>query len=162
MSHLVTKPTKWSVRPLKTQDKPGHLPSLFRVFAMHCMGSYGPKVSSCRHWRFWSDWVDTQADLSLRWAHWPFCWFCHEVVHMLYNMGIWIYDTAHVVMLKYYSCWRLYENTVHYFSRNFIFASIVDFDGWGITARYFYIRKHEALQIVIFVNKSTITKSWNK
>ena len=48
------------------------------------------------------------------------------------------------------------------FRENFIFASIVDFDGWGITARYFYIRKHEALQIMIFMYKSTITKSWNK
>ena len=24
----------------------------------------------------WSDWADSQADLSLRWAHIPFCWFC--------------------------------------------------------------------------------------
>ena len=23
-----------------------------------------------------------QADLSLRWAHMPFCWFCHEVAHL--------------------------------------------------------------------------------
>ena len=22
--------------------------------------------------------MDAQADLSLRWAHMPFCWFCHE------------------------------------------------------------------------------------
>ena len=27
----------------------------------------------------WSDWVDAQVDLSLRWAHMPFCWFGHEV-----------------------------------------------------------------------------------
>ena len=26
----------------------------------------------------WSDWADAQADLSLRWAHMSFCWFCHE------------------------------------------------------------------------------------
>ena len=26
-----------------------------------------------------SDWVDAQADLSLSWAHMPFCWFCHPV-----------------------------------------------------------------------------------
>ena len=25
-----------------------------------------------------SDWADAQADLSLRWAQMPFCWFCHE------------------------------------------------------------------------------------
>ena len=29
-----------------------------------------------------SDWVDIQADLSLRWAHMPFCWFCHEAAHV--------------------------------------------------------------------------------
>ena len=32
--------------------------------------------------RLWSDWADAQADLSLRWAHMPFCWFCHEVVQI--------------------------------------------------------------------------------
>ena len=25
--------------------------------------------------------ADAQADLSLRWAHMPFCWFCHEAAH---------------------------------------------------------------------------------
>ena len=25
-----------------------------------------------------SDWADAKADLSLRWAHTPLCWFCHE------------------------------------------------------------------------------------
>ena len=30
----------------------------------------------------WSDWADAQADLSLRWAHMPLCWFCHEVAQM--------------------------------------------------------------------------------
>ena len=35
--------------------------------------------------RLWSDWADAQADLSLRWAHMPFCCFCHEVAHMATN-----------------------------------------------------------------------------
>ena len=30
----------------------------------------------------WSDWADAQADLSLRWAHKPFCWFCHEAAQL--------------------------------------------------------------------------------
>ena len=25
-----------------------------------------------------------QADLSLRWAHMPFCWFCHEAAHIIH------------------------------------------------------------------------------
>ena len=36
-------------------DQPGHLPSLIRVFAVRSMGSLGPKVSSCRQQRLWSD-----------------------------------------------------------------------------------------------------------
>ena len=30
----------------------------------------------------WSDWADSQADLSLRWAH-SFCWFCHGAAHFM-------------------------------------------------------------------------------
>ena len=26
--------------------------------------------------------ADAQADLSLRWTHMPFCWFCHEVAQL--------------------------------------------------------------------------------
>ena len=54
--------------------------SLIRVFAVRlkkvCVLCY--PLSAQR--RLWSDWVDTQADLSLRWAHMPFCWFCHEAL----------------------------------------------------------------------------------
>ena len=31
----------------------------------------------------WSDWVDAQANLSLRWMHWSFCWFCHAVPQII-------------------------------------------------------------------------------
>ena len=30
----------------------------------------------------WSDWVDAQADLSLRWAHKSFCLFCRASAHI--------------------------------------------------------------------------------
>ena len=33
--------------------------------------------------RLWSEWTDAQADLSLRWAHRSFCWFCHAVAHFI-------------------------------------------------------------------------------
>ena len=32
--------------------------------------------------RLLSDWADAQADLSLRWAHMSFCWFCHVAAQM--------------------------------------------------------------------------------
>ena len=34
----------------------------------------------------WLDWADAQADLSLRWAHRPFCWFCHAVAQMSFTL----------------------------------------------------------------------------
>ena len=49
---------------------------------MRSMGSWGPKLSSCRQWRFWSDWANARADLSLRWAHMPFCGFIHALAQM--------------------------------------------------------------------------------
>ena len=41
----------------------------------------GLKFSSCSQRILWSDWADAQADLSLRWARMPFCWFCHDAAH---------------------------------------------------------------------------------
>ena len=46
MSHLMTKPTKWCVRPAKTQISLGIFP-VWTVFAVRSMGSWGPNVSSC-------------------------------------------------------------------------------------------------------------------
>ena len=43
-------------------------------------------VITATHWAHsedWSDWVDAQADLSLRWAHKSFCWFRHETAQMI-------------------------------------------------------------------------------
>ena len=46
--------------PSEDADQPGHLPSLIRVLAVRLMGSWGPKLSSCRQRRLWSDWADAQ------------------------------------------------------------------------------------------------------
>ena len=48
LSRLMTKPTKWSVHPAKTQISLGIPSSLIRVFAECSVGSWGPNVSSCR------------------------------------------------------------------------------------------------------------------
>ena len=66
-----TKPTKWAVRPAKTRIKPRHPPSLIRVFAVPWKSS-GP----------YSEDVDAQADLSLRWAHISFCCFYHALAQV--------------------------------------------------------------------------------
>ena len=46
---------------------------------LHCALSGNPRshnASSCGQRKLWSDCADALADLSLRWAHMSFCWFC--------------------------------------------------------------------------------------
>ena len=82
MSRDTTKPTKWLVRPVKTQISLGVRP-VWSVFAV-CMKKHW--VLSCplsAQRMLWSGWADAQADLSLRCAHMPFCCFCHAPAQIL-------------------------------------------------------------------------------
>ena len=83
LSHLMTKmtnPTKWHMRPANTQISLGIRPVWSEFTVRMNLGSLAT------HWVYsedWSDWADAQADLSLRWAHRSFCWFCHEAAHFV-------------------------------------------------------------------------------
>ena len=85
LSRLVTKPTKWSVCPAKTQISLGIHPVWSESSQCTEEGSWGANVSSCRQQRLWSDWSDAQADLSFCWAHMSFCWLCHEAAHIIWD-----------------------------------------------------------------------------
>ena len=77
----VTKPTNWPVRPAKTQISLGIRP----VWSESLLwGQWVDKGPSFHHAdsEDWSDWVDAQADLSLRWARKPFCWFCQDAAQL--------------------------------------------------------------------------------
>ena len=78
------------MRPAKTQIRLGGfslgIRPVWSVFTVLSKGSLRPKLSSDGQRRLWSDWADAQADLSLRWAHTPFCWFCHEAAHIFHSM----------------------------------------------------------------------------
>ena len=50
-------------------------PSLIRVFAVRMKKAWVPSCPLSAQRRLWSDWADTQADLSLRWAHAHFVCF---------------------------------------------------------------------------------------
>ena len=56
--------------------QPGHSPSIISLRCPH-EESFGPYLPIERT----AKWADTQADLSLRWVHRPFCWFWHEAAH---------------------------------------------------------------------------------
>ena len=80
------KTKKINCAPSEDSDQPGLPPSLIRVFIVCSVDSQESIVSSCRQWRLWSVWADTQADLSLRWAHRSFCWVCHAAAHMFFAL----------------------------------------------------------------------------
>ena len=70
----------------------------------------------------WSDWADAQADLSPRWAHIPFSWFCHEAAQIrLGQVGFYkwkdtIKEICHILVeesalfVHTFSCIHLHTN----------------------------------------------------
>ena len=67
MSRRMTKSTKWPVRPAKTQISLG----IFPVWSESSLSAWsiGSLATHGAHSEDWSNWVDAQADLSLRRAH---------------------------------------------------------------------------------------------
>ena len=78
LAHLscdTTNPTKWHVRPAKTQINLG-IPPVWSVFAVCMKKAWILSYLLSTQRRLWSGWADSQADPSLCWMHMPFCWFC--------------------------------------------------------------------------------------
>ena len=71
------KTYKMACAPSEDSDQPGHPPSLIWVFAVLMKKAWVWVLSYLlgTQRRLWSDWAEAQADLSLRWAHMPFCRF---------------------------------------------------------------------------------------
>ena len=74
MNRHMTKPTKWPVRPSKTQISLGICP-VWSESSLSAWRNVGPLTTYWAHTEDWSDWVNAQADQSYRWAHMSFCWF---------------------------------------------------------------------------------------
>ena len=78
------KTNKMACAPSEDSDQPWHPPSLIRVFAVRMKKAWVLSYPLSTQRRLWLDWADAQTDLSLRWAHMPLCWFCHEAAHLLF------------------------------------------------------------------------------
>ena len=77
LSRDMTKPTKWVCAQRRLRS----------TWALN------GKLSSCGQGRLWSDWVDAQADLSLRWAHSHFVGFVMSRLISLHLYGIaWLHN----------------------------------------------------------------------
>ena len=81
MSQCMTKPTKWHVRPAKTQICFGIRP-VWSESSLSVWRKLGPLAT---HWEHSKD-SDQTGRMSrlicLRWAHMPFCRFCHALAQI--------------------------------------------------------------------------------
>ena len=89
--------------PSEDSDQPGHPPSLIRVFAVRMKKPWVLSYPLSAQRRLWSNWVDAQADLSLRWAHTHFVGFVMLwlISWMTYWMSIEIQSCLLIGILYY-------------------------------------------------------------
>ena len=103
------KTNKMACVPSEGSDQPGHPPSLIRVFAVHFMGSLGPKLLSCRLGREdWLGWADAQAELSLCWAHSHFVGFVMRQIICWLKSKDWSW-TCYLWLITFHIVWRVYK-----------------------------------------------------
>ena len=74
MSHRMTKPTKWIVRPAKTQISLGIRP-VWSVFAVRMKKAWVLSYPLSAQRMLRSAWASAQSDQSLHWAHSHFVGF---------------------------------------------------------------------------------------
>ena len=101
ISRLMTKSTKWHVRPAKTQISLGIRPVRSRS-SLSRWRNLGSLATQWAHSEDWSDWVDAQADPSLRWAHSHFVGFVMQQLRSvpLHTMKIWTIGTQKKLLLS--------------------------------------------------------------
>ena len=103
------KTKKWvcAQRRLRLARASAHLPSLIRVFAVRMKKAY----VLANHWaqrRLWSDWADTQADLSLRWAHSHFVGFVmSRLIYIFIAIAI---DETGILAAVYFAMQNIYQS----------------------------------------------------
>ena len=91
------KTNKMTLRPAKTKISLGIRP-VWSVFADRMTKAWvlSYQLSASEDW---SDWAHAQADLSLRWEHMPFCWFCHDAAQIFAYFSL-TYFPLFVVLYK--------------------------------------------------------------
>ena len=85
--------------PSEDSDQPGHPPSLIRVVAVRMKKAWVLSYPLSTQQRLWSDWVDAQADLSLRWAHTHFIGFVMSWLTHTWYLYPYILEIARYIWL---------------------------------------------------------------
>ena len=123
------KTNKMACAPSADSDQPEHPPSLIRVFAVRMkkalVFSYPLSVKR----RLWSDWAAAQPDLSLRWAHMPLCWFCHEAAQISFPLQqvfkFWLWKNKKKKKKNRWIWEKLQVVCVHVYQRSCLFCFFV-------------------------------------
>ena len=92
------KTNKLTCAPSEDSHQPGHPSSLIRVFAVCMKKAWVLNYPLSAHRRLWSDWVDAQADLSLRWAHTHFIGFV--MMRLIYITHVELSQSSRWVEVK--------------------------------------------------------------
>ena len=74
----------WTRAPSEDSDQTAQSRSLIRIFTGRSLHSQGSDVSFCEQRRPWSDCVDAQSYLNLRWAHMSESTFSQPVAQLQY------------------------------------------------------------------------------
>ena len=105
----------------ENSDQPGHPPSLIRVFAVRMKKAWilSYPLSALR--RLWTDWADTQADLSLRWAHTHFVGFVMSRLICLFILHSLCFVHFLFPLVSGVSCglwlWHYLDFSINFFNR---------------------------------------------
>ena len=102
----MTKPTKWlcaqpsfSAAWASAQSDKSRCPDWSESSLCHQWVAKDPSFLHADS-EDWSDWVDAQDDLSLRWVHRSFCWFCHQAL-ILSKVKFKTYTSESMTWLKF-------------------------------------------------------------
>ena len=82
----MTKPSKWYVRPAKTQISLDIRPAWSEPPLCAICVAKDPKFHHAES-EDWTDWVDAKADLSIRWAHTSFWRLCQAKGHVYFSVS---------------------------------------------------------------------------
>ena len=118
--------------PSEDSDQPEHPPGLIRIFAVHMNRAWVLNYPLSAQRRLCSDWAHAQADLSLRWAHLPLGWFCHEAAHL--SMHIQNFIKIHPFVRKI-----LRKNTFLHQSRAITLLFMNEFSPFAIPNHSFLV-----------------------
>ena len=78
LSYDMTKPTKWACAQRRLRSAWASAQT-----DQSSLSAWRKLGSLATHWAHSKDFVDAQADMSLRWAHMPLCWFVMRQLKLL-------------------------------------------------------------------------------